>query len=127
MEKILEKLHSIFVTEKYWKAAGAAAGAAADVAAELTEEKERNCDEETQVEFIKAFHTFFTNTKTIMSETNSELVKEIENEFDNLELRNNNKLLKLIDLWEQYSERVQESPSMELIKGAMVMGDERTV
>lgn len=113
-----KKLHAVFITKAFWMTA--------DAASELRMriEERRNYGERHRAAFIKMFNIFFTNTKVIIRAEDDILVKKIDDEFRHLKFRNNNELLGLIFLWEQYSERVQESPLMELIKGAMVMGDE---
>ena len=113
-----KKLHAVFITKAFWMTA--------DAASELRMriEERRNYGERYRAAFMKMFHVFFTNTKVIIRGQDEEIVKKIDNEFRHLKFRNNNELLDLIVLWELYSESVQESPLMDLIKGAMVMGDE---
>lgn len=113
-----KKLHAIFITKVFWWTADASSQLRIRI------EERRNYGNEYREEFIKMFNIFFTNTKVIIREQDKVLVKKIDDEFRQLKLRNSNELLRLIFLWEQYSERVQESPLMDLIKGAMVMGDE---
>ena len=113
-----KRLHAVFITKAYWMTADAAS----ELYTRIVEK--RNWGEKHRSEFIKMFHLFFTNTKVVMREEDSKLIEEIEDEFENLTIRNNKGLMILIKLWEQYSERVQGSPLMELIKGAMVMHDE---
>lgn len=113
-----KRLHAVYITNTYWETAAAAS----ELYTRIVER--RNWGEKHRAKFIKLFHAFFTNTKVIMREEDSQLVTGISNEFKILRFRNNNELMELIELWEQYSERVQESPLMELIKGAMVMHDE---